>query len=94
MLWWGQSFEKFRSVKVDVHAPDVRFILILRSPVHILERIKSLGGLPVGSNGGPCFVVRQNRQSRGRLHDCKRVEIDALYFHTYPFTSEELMKNH
>jgi thiamine biosynthesis protein ThiI len=87
----GRVLEKFRSVKVDVHAPDVEIYIDIKKSCYISsERIKSLGGLPVGSNGRALLLLSGGIDSpvAGYMIAKRGVEIDALYFHTYPFTSE------
>ncbi|HOW23670.1 MAG TPA: tRNA uracil 4-sulfurtransferase ThiI [Sedimentibacter sp.] len=87
----GKILEKFRSVKVDVHNPDVEIYIDIKKSCYISsERIKSLGGLPVGSNGRALLLLSGGIDSpvAGYMIAKRGVEIDALYFHTYPFTSE------
>ena len=87
----GKILEKISSVKVDVHAPDVEiFIDIKRSCYISSEKIKSLGGLPIGSNGRALLLLSGGIDSpvAGYMIAKRGVEINALYFHTYPFTSE------
>lgn len=87
----GKILEKFSSVKVDVHNPEVEIFIDIKKDCYISsERIKALGGLPVGSNGRALLLLSGGIDSpvAGYMIAKRGVEIKALYFHTYPFTSE------
>lgn len=90
-LTGGKILENFGSVKVDVHNPDVEIFIDIRKTCYISsEKIKTLGGLPVGSNGRALLLLSGGIDSpvAGYMIAKRGVEINALYFHTYPFTSE------
>ncbi len=90
-LTGGKILENFSSVKVDVHNPDVEIFIDIRKSCYISsEKIKTLGGLPVGSNGRALLLLSGGIDSpvAGYMIAKRGVEINALYFHTYPFTSE------
>lgn len=87
----GKILENFSFVKVDVHTPDVEVYIDIKKCCYISsERIKTLGGLPLGSNGRALLLLSGGIDSpvAGYMIAKRGVEIDALYFHTYPFTSE------
>jgi thiamine biosynthesis protein ThiI len=87
----GKILENFSSVKVDVHTPDVEVFIDIKKCCYISsEKIKTLGGLPLGSNGRALLLLSGGIDSpvAGYMIAKRGVEIDALYFHTYPFTSE------
>ncbi|MDD4089071.1 MAG: tRNA 4-thiouridine(8) synthase ThiI [Tissierellia bacterium] len=87
----SKILENFSSVKVDVHAPDVEVFIDIKKCCYISsEKIKTLGGLPVGSNGKALLLLSGGIDSpvAGYMIAKRGVEINALYFHTYPFTSE------
>ena len=45
-------------MKVDVHNPQVRIMVEVRSNTYIYsENIKGLGGMPVGSNGKAMLLL-------------------------------------
>ena len=90
-LTGGKILENFGSVNVDVHNPDVEIFIDIRKTCYISsEKIKTLGGLPVGSNGRALLLLSGGIDSpvAGYMIAKRGVEINALYFHTYPFTSE------
>ena len=83
--------EEFSTVTVDVHNPDVEIYIDIKKNCYISsERIKALGGLPLGSNGRALLLLSGGIDSpvAGYMIAKRGVEINALYFHTYPFTSE------
>lgn len=87
----GKILENFSDVKVDVHNPDVEIYIDIKKNCYISsERIKTLGGLPVGSTGKALLLLSGGIDSpvAGYMIAKRGVEISALYFHTYPFTSE------
>ena len=87
----GKILENFSSVTVDVHSPDVEVFIDIKKSCYISsEKIRSLGGLPVGSNGKALLLLSGGIDSpvAGYMIAKRGVEINALYFHTYPFTSE------
>ncbi|MDD3226547.1 MAG: tRNA 4-thiouridine(8) synthase ThiI [Tissierellia bacterium] len=90
-LMGGKILENFSSVTVDVHSPDVEVFIDIKKSCYISsEKIRSLGGLPVGSNGKALLLLSGGIDSpvAGYMIAKRGVEINALYFHTYPFTSE------
>jgi thiamine biosynthesis protein ThiI len=87
----GKILSNFCSVTVDVHAPDVEIFIDIKKCCYISsEKIKTLGGLPLGSNGRALLLLSGGIDSpvAGYMIAKRGVEINALYFHTYPFTSE------
>lgn len=87
----GKILEAFSTVAVDVHNPDVEIFIDIRKNTYISsEKIKTLGGLPIGSNGRALLLLSGGIDSpvAGYMIAKRGVEINALYFHTYPFTSE------
>lgn len=87
----AKILDEFRSVTVDVHNPDVEIYIDIKKNCYISsERIKTLGGLPIGSNGRALLLLSGGIDSpvAGYMIAKRGVEIQALYFHTYPFTSE------
>lgn len=87
----GEILEEFGQVRVDVHNPDVEIYIDIKKACYISsERIKTLGGLPIGSNGRALLLLSGGIDSpvAGYMIAKRGVEINALYFHTYPFTSE------
>lgn len=87
----GLILSNFDNVKVDVHNPDVYVYVDIKSECYIYsEKIKTVGGLPIGSNGKGLLLLSGGIDSpvSGYMMAKRGVELEALYFHTYPFSSE------
>ncbi len=87
----GVILSNFNDIKVDVHNPDVFIYVDIKTDCYIYsERIKTVGGLPIGTNGKGLLLLSGGIDSpvAGYMMAKRGVEIEALYFHTYPFSSE------
>jgi len=83
--------DEFDNITVDVHNPDVHIYIDIKLNCYISsEKIKTVGGLPVGTSGRALLLLSGGIDSpvAGYMIAKRGVEVDALYFHTYPFTSE------
>lgn len=74
------------------------FVDIKRNVYIFKDRIKGWGGLPIGSSGRGLLLLSGGIDSpvAGFLMAKRGVEVSALHFHSYPFTSErafEKVKN-
>lgn len=81
----------FSELKVDVHKPDVRLNVEIRNKVYIYSKvIKALGGMPVGTNGKAMLLLSGGIDSpvAGYMVAKRGVLIEAVYFHSHPYTSE------
>ncbi|MDE5863481.1 MAG: tRNA 4-thiouridine(8) synthase ThiI [Lachnospiraceae bacterium] len=79
------------NMKVDVHKPDILLNIELREKVYIYSHtIKGAGGLPVGTNGKAMLLLSGGIDSpvAGYMISKRGVELDAVYFHAPPYTSE------
>lgn len=87
----GRILDVFNDVTVDVHNPDIMIYIDIKKGCYISsEKIKTAGGMPVGSCGKALLLLSGGIDSSvaGYMMAKRGVEISALYFHTYPFTSE------
>jgi thiamine biosynthesis protein ThiI len=83
---------EFPDLTVDVHEPDwvlhteIREKALLFGPVS-----KGPGGLPVGTAGRGTLLLSGGIDSpvAGYRMAKRGLKLDAVYFHTYPFTSDE-----
>jgi thiamine biosynthesis protein ThiI len=78
-------------LKVDVHRPDVMINVEIRAKINIYsEQIKGVGGMPVGTNGKALLLLSGGIDSpvAGYMMAKRGVTIDAVYYHTPPFTSD------
>lgn len=88
----GVILRKFEDLKVDVHNPDMSLnIDIKQKYIYIYaEKTRGHGGLPVGSGGKGLLLLSGGIDSpvAGFLMAKRGVELSAVHFHSYPFTSE------
>lgn len=83
--------ERFESLTVDVHDPDVMITVEIRDKVYIYSReIAGPGGMPIGTNGRAMLLLSGGIDSpaAGYMIAKRGVRIDAVYFHAPPYTSE------
>lgn len=87
----GKILEAFSSVTVDVHNPDVEIFIDIRKNTYISsEKIKTLGGLPIGSNGRALLLLSGGIDSpvAGYMMARRGIEISAIHYVSPPYTSE------
>ncbi|QSX06895.1 tRNA 4-thiouridine(8) synthase ThiI [Sedimentibacter sp. zth1] len=87
----GVILDNFSQVTVDVHNPDIFVYVDIKTECYIYsERIKTAGGLPIGTNGKGLLLLSGGIDSPVAAYMMAKrgVKIEALYFHTYPFSSE------
>lgn len=87
----SRILDSFSDVTVDVHNPDIEIYIDIKKNCYISsEKIKTAGGMPVGSCGRALLLLSGGIDSpvAGYMIAKRGVEINTLYFHTYPFTSE------
>ncbi len=81
-----------QGISVDVHQPDYRiYIDVRRDKSYIYsEKIQGYGGLPLGTNGKGLILLSGGIDSpvAGWMMAKRGMQIEAVHFHSYPFTSE------
>lgn len=83
--------ENTQNLDVDIHNPDIKLFIELRTNTYIYSKIiKGFGGLPIGSSGKAMLLLSGGIDSpvAGFLMEKRGVEIEAVYFHSPPHTSE------
>lgn len=83
--------DRFPEMKVDVHQPEVRITVEVRSKGYVYsEVIPGLGGMPVGSNGKAMLLLSGGIDSpvAGWMISKRGVTLEATYFHAPPYTSD------
>jgi len=83
--------EHVEGLKVDVHNPSFILYVEVRENAYIYsEIIPSNGGLPLGTNGKAMLLLSGGIDSpvAGWMMAKRGVEIEAIHFHSYPYTSE------
>lgn len=88
----GFVLRNFKDLKVDVHNPDMCvYIDIKNESTYIYtERVDGYGGLPIGTSGKGLLLLSGGIDSpvAGFLMAKRGLEISAIHYHSYPFTSE------
>lgn len=79
-------------IKVDVKKPDTNIIVEIRNDAAYIsgEVIQGAGGFPAGSSGKAMLMLSGGIDSpvAGYLTMKRGVEIEAIHFHSPPFTNE------
>jgi len=87
----GVILANFPELRVDVHNPDLYLYIDIKQNAYIYtEKIKGQGGLPIGSNGKALLLLSGGIDSpvAGYMMAKRGVDISAVHYHSYPFTSE------
>lgn len=88
----GESLlHRFEGLSVDVHEPQVRITVEVRNRSYVYSHvIPGPGGMPVGSSGKAMLLLSGGIDSpvAGYMIAKRGVEIEAVYFHAPPYTSE------
>jgi len=77
---------------VDVHDPDFYLYVDIKNEMYLYhKKIPTYGGLPLGTNGKGLLLLSGGIDSpvAGFLMAKRGVQVDALHFHSYPFTSPQ-----
>ncbi len=83
--------ERFPTLRVDVHEPEVALTVEIRERVYVYSReIPGPGGMPVGTNGSAMLLLSGGIDSpvAGYMIAKRGVRLHAVYFHAPPYTSE------
>lgn len=79
-------------LKVDVHQPECRLHIHVRRERSFLyeQKVSTLGGLPLGTNGKGLILLSGGIDSpvAAFLMAKRGMYIEAVHFHSYPYTSE------
>lgn len=87
----GDILGKYKDLKVDIHKPDFTVFIDVKSKAYIyIKRVEGLGGLPLGSGGEGLLLLSGGIDSpvAGFLMAKRGMNINAIHFHSYPFTSK------
>lgn len=83
--------KSFPGLKVDLTQPDLTVYVEVRDQAYVYtEKIPGYGGLPYGTGGKGLLLLSGGIDSpvAGWLMAKRGLVIEALHFHSYPFTSE------
>jgi len=84
--------EKFPKLKVSVKNPDLILRVEVRDQIIVFsEKKQGFRGLPVGSAGKGLLLLSGGIDSpvAGFMMASRGLEIEAVYFHSYPYTSDQ-----
>lgn len=87
----GFILEHLEHLKVDVHRPDLTVYLEIRDFAYLYtDKNPGFGGMPYTTNGKALLLLSGGIDSpvAGWLMAKRGVELEAIHFHSYPFTSE------
>ncbi len=87
----GVILRAFPEMKVDVHNPEIYVNVEIREKIYIYSQvIPGPGGMPVGTNGKAMLLLSGGIDSpvAGYMIAKRGVQIEAVYFHAPPYTSE------
>lgn len=79
------------AVKVDVRKPEVTLMVEIRNHTYVyVKTYKGAGGMPYGTNGKATLLLSGGIDSpvAGWMVAKRGVEVDAVYFHAPPYTSD------
>ncbi len=78
-------------LKVDVNNPDVIIDVEVRDEAYVYsKKIQGFGGMPYGTSGKAMLLLSGGIDSpvAGWLVAKRGVELEAVHYHSYPFTSD------
>ena len=88
----GEAILKaYPEMHVDVHKPDMMLNIEIREKIYVYSMIiPGPGGMPVGTGGKAMLLLSGGIDSpvAGYMIAKRGVKIDAVYFHTPPYTSD------
>ncbi|MCT4632050.1 MAG: tRNA 4-thiouridine(8) synthase ThiI [Firmicutes bacterium] len=87
----GYINQTFDELSVDVNNPDVIVKVEIRKDAYVFSReIDCRGGLPYGTSGKAMLLLSGGIDSpvAGFMMAKRGVEIEAVHYHSFPFTSE------
>ncbi|MHA6484757.1 tRNA uracil 4-sulfurtransferase ThiI [Paenibacillus sp. strain BS8-2] len=89
----GHILRAFPELSVDVRNPEVELKVDIQeeSTYVFCEVVPAVGGFPFGSNGKAMLLLSGGIDSpvAGWMAMRKGLELEAVHFHSYPFTSEQ-----
>ncbi|WZL74535.1 tRNA 4-thiouridine(8) synthase ThiI [Clostridiaceae bacterium 35-E11] len=87
----GYILSHAKDLKVDVHEPELMIHVDVREKAYVYsKKIPGYGGLPLGTNGRAMLLLSGGIDSpvAGWMIAKRGVAIEAIHYHSYPFTSE------
>lgn len=87
----GLLLENFDSLRVNVKKPDFVFMVEVRDFCYVYAgKVMGHRGLPVGTAGKGMLLLSGGIDSpvAGYMMASRGMELDAVYFHSFPYTSD------
>jgi thiamine biosynthesis protein ThiI len=88
----GYVLKAMPNLRVNVNHPEVELKVELRRQVVFIysQSVKGMGGFPLGTNGKAMLMLSGGIDSpvAGYLALRQGLKLEAVHFHSYPFTSE------
>ena len=87
----GYILHHTEGLKVDIHHPDHVMNIEIRDHAYLYVKVmEAVGGMPVGTGGKATLLLSGGIDSpvAGYMIGKRGVEISAVHFHSYPYTSE------
>jgi thiamine biosynthesis protein ThiI len=87
----GHVLKNFPQLKVNVHNPDFILYIEVREETYLYSQIiPGARGLPTGTGGKASLLLSGGIDSpvAGWMIAKRGVELEAVYFHSYPYTSD------
>lgn len=92
----GYLLRQFSGLKVDLHQPEAVVNIEVRAEGTFIscENVPGPGGLPVGASGKVLLLLSGGIDSpvAGWMMMKRGVTLEAIHFHSYPFTSERSLE--
>ncbi|WP_130836407.1 tRNA uracil 4-sulfurtransferase ThiI [Lachnoclostridium sp. Marseille-P6806] len=91
----GDLLQRYPSLRVDVHRPEVTVHVEIRDRIYVYTRVlPGQGGLPVGSAGKAMLLLSGGIDSpvAGWMMGKRGLKLDAVYFNAPPYTSERALQ--
>ncbi|MCQ2527534.1 MAG: tRNA 4-thiouridine(8) synthase ThiI [Saccharofermentans sp.] len=88
----GNILDNFPQLSVDVHNPDFILNVEIRDYNYLYSgKVMGHRGLPVGTAGKGMLLLSGGIDSpvAGYMMASRGMQIDAVYFHSFPYTSEQ-----
>ncbi len=95
-LLGAEILKNLSNKKVDIHKPDILINFEIKNDkiIFYFEKIKSVGGLPIGSSGKCLLLISGGIDSpvAAKLLMKKGMQVDFLTFITPPHTSDQALE--
>lgn len=91
----GVVLDRYPDMKVDVHNPQKKLFCEIREKAYVYTSpLSGPGGLPTGTAGKGILLLSGGIDSpvAGYRMSKRGLKLDCLYFHAYPYTSEQALQ--